>query len=178
MQKFLAPLALCLAMPLGAIAQSPGARSHDMTIGSVSAGDLHLILDGMGATLTLTGVNALQAPYVFGISKDGMSFGIYTACANPDGTDCRGIEFLAALDSERSIEDISAIDQSYAAVSVYKTDDKTVHVSRYVILDHGVSWANLLENAEVFEVLSAKVAAEVNGHVSAQVAPPAQDSVR
>lgn len=178
MQKFLAPLAMCLAMPLAAIAQSPGARSPDMMIGSVSVGDLHMILDGMGATLTLTGESDLKAPYVFAISKDGMSFGIFTACANPDGTDCRGVEFLAVFDSERSAADISAIDQSYAAVSVFKTDQNTVHVSRYVILDRGVSWANLLENAEVFEVLSAKISTEVNGHVTAQVAQPALDGVR
>lgn len=178
MQKFLAPLALCLAMPLGAVAQSPGARSPDMMIGTVGAGDLHLILDGMGAKLTLTGVNDLQAPYVFAVSRAGMSFGIYTACADPGGTDCRGIEFLTVFDSERSVEDISAINQSYAAVSVYKTDDNTVHVSRYLILDHGVSWANLLENAAVFEVLSAKVFARVNGQVAVQLGEPAPDSVR
>ena len=178
MRKILAPLVLCLSMPFGAIAHEQGVRSPDITIGSVATGDLHMLLDEMGATLTLTGVNDRQAPYVFAINQDGMSFGIYTACGNPDGTDCRGIEFLAVFDSERSIADISAIDQAYAAVSVYKSDEKTVYVSRYVILDHGVTWANLIENAEVFATLCGKVSAEVNGQVAAQFAPPPLDGVR
>tara|TARA_R110001599_G_scaffold66509_13_gene188039 strand:+ start:3725 stop:4261 length:537 start_codon:yes stop_codon:yes gene_type:complete len=178
MQKILVPLVLCLAMVVGASAHAQGIRSPDMVIGSVATGDLHMLVDEMGATLTLTGVNDRQAPYVFAISQDGMSFGIYTACGNPDGTDCRGIEFLAVFDSERSIGDISAIDQSYAAVSVYKSDDKTVHVSRYVILDHGVTWANLIENAGVFATLCGKVSAEINGQVTAQFAPPPLDGVR
>jgi hypothetical protein len=178
MEKILAPLLFCLAMPLGAVAQAPGARSPDMTIGSVGTGDLHMLLDEMGASLTFSGVNDRQAPFVFAISQDGMSFGIYTACGNPDGTDCRGIELLAVFDSERSLADISAIDQSYAAVSVYKSDENTVHVSRYVILDHGVTWANLLENAEVFAALCGKISTEVNGRATAQFAEPDLDGVR
>ena len=159
MQKVIVPLCLSVAVHLGALAEGldTSIRAPHMLVGSVGAGDLHLLLDDMDAHLTVTGVNDRQAPYVFATSKDGTPFAIYTACANPDGTDCRGLEFLAGIDSGRSTEQVSQINQAYAAVSVYKSDPETVHISRYVILDHGVTWANLLENAEVFEVLCAHV---------------------
>lgn len=180
MQKALLSLCLCAAVPLASVAQAPtvGVRARDMVIGSVGPGDLQLLLDDMGAHFTMSGANDRQAPYVFATSKDGMSFGIYTACANADGTDCRGIEFLAVFKSDRSIEEVSAIDQSYAAVSVYKSAPDTVNVSRYVILDHGVTWANLLENGAVFEVLCEKLAEELPDVPSAQVADSAHGGLR
>jgi hypothetical protein len=180
MQKALLSLCLCAAVPLAAVAQAPtvGVRARDMIVGSVGTGDLQLLLDDMGAHYTTSGVNDRQAPYVFATSKDGMSFGIYTACANPDGTDCRGIEFLAVFKSDLSVEQVSAIDQAYAAVSIYKSAPDTVNVSRYVILDHGVTWANLLENGEVFEVLCEKLTEELSDTSSAQVAESAHGGVR
>lgn len=180
MQKALLSLCLCAAMPLAAVAQAPdvGVRARDMVVGSVGMGDLQLLLDDMGAHLTTSGVNDRQAPYVFATSQEGMSFGIYTACANADGTDCRGLEFLAVFKSERSIEEVSATDQSYAAVSIYKSAPDTVNVSRYVILDHGVTWANLLENGAVFEALCEKLAEELSEAPTAQVADSAHGGLR
>ncbi|WP_340691556.1 hypothetical protein [Hyphomonas sp.] len=155
MQKVIVSLCLSAVMPLGALAEGADTsiRAPDMLVGSVGAGDLHLLLDDMDAHLTMTGVNDRQAPYVFATTRHGTPFAVYTACANPDGTDCRGLEFLAGVLSEKSVDEVSQINQAYAAVSVYKSDPEMVHVSRYVILDHGVTWANLLENASVFEVL-------------------------
>ncbi|MBU2082630.1 MAG: YbjN domain-containing protein [Alphaproteobacteria bacterium] len=167
-------------MPLASVAQAPdiGVRARDMVVGSVGMGDLQLLLDDMGARYTTSGVNDRQAPYVFATSQDGMSFGIYTACANANGTDCRGLEFLAVFKSDRSIEEVSATDQSYAAVSIYKSAPDTVNVSRYVILDHGVTWANLLENGAVFEALCEKLAEELSEAPTAQVADSAHGGLR
>jgi hypothetical protein len=180
MQKALAILCLCLAAPLGALAQAPepSLRNPDMLIGSVGIGDLQLLMDDMGAYFSMAGKNDRQAPFVAGTSKSGVSFAIYTACAGADGTDCRGLEFIAAIQSTRPTEQISEIDRGYAAVSVYKSGPSTVHVSRYVILDHGVTWANLLENAAVFEVLTDKVVAELAPAPTSQVADSAQGPVR
>lgn len=180
MQKALLSLCLCAAVPLAAVAQAPtvGVRARDMVVGSVGTGDLQLLLDDMGAHFTTSGVNDRQAPYVFATSKDGMSFGVYTACANSDGTDCRGIEFLAVFKSDLSVEEVSAIDRAYAAVSIYKSAPDTVNVSRYVILDHGVTWANLLENGEVFEALCEKLTEELSETPSAQVADSAHGGLR
>ena len=152
MQKVIVSLCLSVALQLGALAEGPDGsiRAPDMLVGSVGAGDLHLLLDDMDAHLTIT------------------------ACANPDGTDCRGLEFLAGIDSGRSVDEVSQVNQAYAAVSVYKSDPEMVHVSRYVILDHGVTWANLLENAAVFEVLCEHVMEDL----SEQRPPAPEDGAR
>lgn len=164
MQKVIVSLCLSVAAPLCVSAEGPdtGMRASDMLVGSVGAGDLHLLLDDMEAHLTMTGLSDRQAPYVFATTRHGTPFAIYTACASADGTDCRGLEFLAGIDSSRSIEDVSQINQAYAAVSVYKSGPETVHISRYVILDHGVTWANLVENAAVFEVLCEHVTQDLS----------------
>ena len=163
MQKVIVSLCLSVALQLGALAEGPDGsiRAPDMLVGSVGAGDLHLLLDDMDAHLTITGVNDRQAPYVF-------------ATTNPDGTDCRGLEFLAGIDSGRSVDEVSQVNQAYAAVSVYKSDPETVHISRYVILDHGVTWANLLENATVFEALCEHVMEDL----SEQRPPAPEDGAR
>ena len=176
MQKFMVTFCLSVAVQLGALAEGPdrSIRAPDMLVGSVGAGDLHLLVDDMDAQLTMTGVNDRQAPYVFAKTKHGTPFAIYTACANPDGTDCRGLEFLAGVWSEKSVDEVSQVNQAYAAVSVYKSDPEMVHVSRYVILDHGVTWANLLENATVFEALCEHVMEDL----SEKGPPAAEDGAR
>ena len=176
MQKFIVSVCLSVAVQHGAFAEEADTsiRAPDMLVGSVGAGDLHLLVDDMDADLTMTGVNDRQAPYVFAKTKHGTPFAIYTACANPDGTDCRGLEFLAGVWSQKSVDEVSEVNQAYAAVSVYKSDPEMVHVSRYVILDHGVTWANLLENASVFEVLCEHVTEDL----SEQGPPPHEDSAR
>lgn len=132
-------------------------RSFNLVLQSVTLDDLRMLLDDMGATFVAAGRNNEGAPFVFGALPDGLTFGAYTVCAKPDGTECRGLEFMAVYSSKASIQDISRIDQDYAAVSVYKPDDKTVHISRYVILDNGVTWGNLIENSRVFDSLCAIV---------------------
>ena len=64
----------------------------------------------------------------------------------------------AAWSSWRSYEQVTEVDRAFSAVSVYKADQDTVNVSRYVILDRGITWGNLIENAAVFDALCSKVA--------------------
>ena len=140
-----------------ATAETETNRAPDMIISSVTLDDMRLLLDDMGARYSAAGVNERGAPFVFAVSQSGMSFGLYSVCADDEGTDCKGIEMLAVFGSNRPAEAVEQLDQAYAAVSVYKPTADTVHVSRYVILDHGVTWANLLENAAVFEALCDRV---------------------
>lgn len=123
----------------------------------VTVDDLSYLLEDMQAEFVAAGRNATGAPFVFGEMADGATFGIYTICAAPDGTDCRGVEFMAVLGSDVSAEEVSQIDRDFPAISVYKVDADTVHLSRYVILDHGITWPNLVENGLVFNVLCGKV---------------------
>ena len=64
---------------------------------------------------------------------------------------------MAVYGSSASSDVISGIDRDYPAISLYKSDSQKVRVSRYVILDHGISWSNLVENAAVCRMLCGKV---------------------
>lgn len=132
-------------------------RDGNVIVTSVTLDDLRLIVDEIGASYSLAGTNNSGAPFVFATTKSGVPFAIYTICSQ-DGRDCKGVEFLAVVPSIHDWLEIASIDRMYPAISVYQADPETVHVSRYVILDHGVRWANLRENAGVFDLLSTRVA--------------------
>lgn len=162
---------LVLLVPAGAAQLVPGEIPEEAAgeappppaplISEVTAGDLQQLLAALDARVIAAGENATGAPFIFGQTADGMTFGIYTLCAAPGGTDCRGVEFVAVLGSFASEEQVNAINRAYAAVSLYKVNENTVHLSRYVILDHGVTWENLVENGRVFKTLCATVVARL-----------------
>jgi len=133
-------------------------RAPDVMISNVRLDDLRLIIDEMGGAFLAAGKNETGAPFVFARLPDGLTLGIYSVCADAEATDCRGVEFMAAFGSSLPAEQVTEIDRAYSAVSVYKAEPDTVHVSRYVILDKGITWGNLIENAAVFDALCAKVA--------------------
>jgi hypothetical protein len=124
---------------------------------SITMDDLRFLLDDMGAGFIAAGRTGDGAPFVFGEFDDGLTFGAYAVCAGTNGDDCRGLELMAVYGSSASSDVISGIDRDYPAISLYKSDSQKVRVSRYVILDHGISWDNLLENANVFRMLCGKV---------------------
>ena len=133
-------------------------RAPDVMISNVRLDDLRLIVDEMGGTFLAAGQNDSGAPFVFARLPDGLTLGIYTVCADEAASDCRGVEFMAAFGSVLSYKQVTEIDRAFSAVSVYKADADTVNVSRYVILDRGITWGNLIENAAVFDALCSKVA--------------------
>lgn len=126
-------------------------------IKTVTMDDLRLMLDEVGATFIAAGRTGDGAPFVFGEFEDGLTFGAYAVCAMPDGSDCRGLEFMAVYGSTVSEQVIAGIDRDYPAISLYKSDAQKVRVSRYVILDHGIAWDNMIENMNVFRTLCGKV---------------------
>ena len=133
------------------------ARAPGVLISNVQLDDLRLIIDELGGTFLAAGKNETGAPFVFARLPDGLTLGIYTVCADPEGTDCRGVEFMAAFGTNASAAQVTEIDRAFSAVSIYKADADTVHISRYVILDNGITWGNLIENAAVFDALCSKV---------------------
>ena len=155
---------LALAMAPLAIAQEAPVEPSEpveiepiQIIRAVTMDDLRFLLDDLGAQFIAAGRTGDGAPFVFGEFDDGLTFGAYAVCAGPDGTDCRGLELMAVYGSSASSDVISGIDRDYPAISLYKSDSQKVRVSRYVILDHGISWSNLVENAAVFRMLCGKV---------------------
>ena len=144
---------------LGMHAQAPDSspataiRAPDMVVSSVTLDELRLMADEVGAQVLEHGVSARGAPYLVAQMPSGLMMGAYTVCGDGEHADCRGVEFASVL--QRRVPDtvIAELDRSYVAVSVQRADADNLHVSRYVILDHGVTWANLLENLKVFELL-------------------------
>jgi hypothetical protein len=133
-------------------------RASDVLISNVRLDDLRMIVDEMGGSFLAAGKNESGSPFLFARLPDGLTLGIYSVCADAEATDCRGVEFMAAFGSSLPAEKVTEIDRAFSAVSIYKADADTVHVSRYVILDNGITWGNLVENAAVFDALCAKVA--------------------
>ena len=133
-------------------------RSPNVVINTVQLDDLRLLVDELGGAFLAAGQNESGAPFVFARLPDGLTLGIYSVCADEAATDCRGVEFMAAFGSALTYEEVTEIDRAFSAVSIYKADRDTVHVSRYVILDKGITWGNLLENGAVFDALCSKVA--------------------
>lgn len=154
----------------------PYVRDGDVMISSVTLDDLRLIVDEMGAAYNLSGTNNLNAPFVFATTSSGIPFAIYTVCG-PEGEACKGVEFLGVVPSKYDWLEVASIDRMYPAISVYQADPDTVHVSRYVILDHGVKWANLRENAGVFDLLATRVATRLNRPVALTPRPEGEDAV-
>ncbi|WP_146739632.1 YbjN domain-containing protein [Hyphomonas pacifica] len=156
-QVMCAGIVLAMCAPAQADVSAETERSSYFLVHSVTLDDLQLLLNDLGATFMAAGENAEGEPFIFGQMPNGLTFGAYTVCAGADGRDCRGVEFMAVYSSRASVAEVMDIDRDYAAISLYKADDNTVHVSRYVILDNGVTWANLIENANVFHLLCGKV---------------------
>jgi hypothetical protein len=168
-----AGLVLAAAMPAGAQSGTPDPETpeHVELVQSVSMDNLRQLLTDLDAKFIAAGRTGDGAPFVFGQFDEGLTFGAYAVCAMPDGSDCRGLELMAVYGSRADSEEIAGIDRDYPAISLYKSDGQKVRVSRYVILDHGVSWANLVENARVFHTLCGKVSERLAGLVEPE-APP------
>lgn len=136
-------------------------RQAAMIIETVTLDDLRLLVDEVHGTFSVAGANSSGAPFVIAHADDGTPFGIYTACAGTDGMECRGVEFLAVIETSFDWLEVASLDRMYPAVSIYQAEVGRAHVSRYVILDGGVTWGNLLENANVFKALSGQVVARL-----------------
>jgi hypothetical protein len=98
--------------------------------------------------------------YLEAKSESGLIYAVYGAeCDSKETTQrCRGAEFIASFE----LADDSDVDEvleliDYAAISDYKGSDGDLKVSRYVILDNGITPANLKVNIEVFLSISNKV---------------------
>ena len=156
-------------LALSVQAQTPGEspeallRAPDMVISSVTLDDLRLLTDEVGAQVLEQGQSSRGSPYLVVQMPSGLMLGAYTVCGGGEDAKCRGVEFAAVLQRPVSDEVVAELDRSFVAVSVQRGDAESVHVSRYVILDHGVTWANLTENLKVFELLC--------HHVMSRLAP-------
>ena len=121
----------------------------------VTMADLQSIVEEMGHS-----VEAVEDQVVFAKSSDDLFFSVMgAACANDV---CRGVNMAVTYDRQPgdTPDDINRADIQFAAVSVWYNED-SIGVSRYLILDNGISRENLKYNLEVLLNISANVISSI-----------------
>ena len=141
-----AALALALAAPAGA--QDFVA---DRVVKSVGTGDLaavvgalgHQVLEqGEGEEIVVLAENPDQIKYVL----------LGTACGMNGVAGCQGVLMQAQFDlpPATTLETVAKANLDYAALNVWVDfEQKSLGFTRYVVLDEGVTMANLRANVEV-----------------------------
>lgn len=94
-----------------------------------------------------------DAPSVTGRTADGLMFMLIgTACGDDGQSDCHGILMQVRFDSDATVtvEGVNQANLNEAAVTTWwDKADNTVGFQRHVILDDGVTWANIRANLRV-----------------------------
>ena len=109
---------------------------------SVSFGDLEYIVETDNYEL---GQAIPDDIAVMAISPSGIPFFMQGTACSGDGT-CQGLHIWMSFAGEMSAEEANRFNYDYAAVSVIVLNSTSYQVSRYLILDHGTTMANIKAN--------------------------------
>ena len=158
MKYFVSVLAATISLTSisGAQAQSnvrPAAATRAPTsiIKSVTEADLRALVLAEGHTVDA--IHPFEAPSVRGKTKDGLLFVLIgTACDKEGIPGCRGVMMQVRYESDSRVttDGINNSNRNEAALSAWwDKDDKTVGLTRYVVLNDGITWMNLRQNLRV-----------------------------
>lgn len=158
MKYFVSVLAATISLTSisGAQAQSnvrPAAATRAPTsiIKSVTEPDLRALVLAEGHAIDA--MHPFDAPSVRGKTKDGLLFVLIgTACDKEGIPGCQGVMMQVRYDSDSRVttDGINNSNRNEAALSAWwDKDDKTVGLTRYVVLDDGITWMNLRQNLRV-----------------------------
>lgn len=149
----LAAIGLCSAILTGAPAHAQA------LIADASTEDVKSLITGIGGTVVNAGVASSGRRYVRATSAEGLSFDIYSFQCDNDQADqrCTGLEFMVNFDlgSEDNVKKAMTL-VDYAAVEDLGSGDNLT-LSRYMILDGGISRSNFDTNLKVFLKISDNV---------------------
>jgi hypothetical protein len=153
-------LALALAVAIPATARAK-AYAPDVIALSVDNDDLKAIVASLGHTLDKVDFNTDVA--VSATDERGTKYVmIGTACGVNGVAGCQGIAMQVRFDQgagDVSLEKLAKANMSQLAVSTaWEPDAKVIAVTRYVVLDHGVTMANIRENLAVLLAVTPEVA--------------------
>lgn len=156
-------LAAAVVLAGGNMAAAPVARaqgySGERLVKSVDLDDLKAIVASLGHTvseqgkfgeISLSATDAEDTNYVL----------IGTACDANGVPGCQGVMMQVRFDPDESVdsESLARANLSQAAVNTWRDPaNGTIGVTRYVVLDHGVTMANLRENVNVLLSLTPSV---------------------
>ncbi len=145
--------ALACAMALAGQAVPAAAQTYraEEVKKSVSQADLVLIVGALGHKVIEQGTGA--DIFVVGTSADGVTYFLFgTACDVNGVPGCQGIMMQARYDlpPATTCETIATANFIQAALNTWADfDEGTLGFTRYQVLDHGVTMANIRENVNV-----------------------------
>lgn len=149
-----AALALAAATPLSA--QDYVA---DKLVKSVNQDDLLAIVGALGHQVKGQG-EAADDIYVAAEDEEGTTYLLFgTACEVNDIPGCQGVMMQVRYDlpATTTFETLAAANFDQAAINTWADfEEKTLGFTRYHVLDHGVTMANIAENIKVLLALVAE----------------------
>ena len=146
---------LALAISLGSALMAAPASAQDYApqrvVASVDTDDLKAIVGSLDHTLLNEG--QFGDVSVGAESEDGTKYLLIgTACDVGDVAGCQGVMMQVRFDAVSTItdSDLARANREQAAILTWRDNsDGTIGTTRYVVLDHGVTMANLRENVLV-----------------------------
>ena len=162
---------LILSVSAAFLAALPGpgfARDYqaDRVVRSVDVEDLEAIVGSLGHTVEKTGVsgaNSLRAK-----SGNGLKYLLIgTACDKNGVPNCQGVSMQLRYRnvSGATSDNVAKANSSFGALSVWATENlETIGFTRYVVIDHGITMANLRENVRVLFGATSKAMDVVKGN--------------
>lgn len=147
-------LALAAATPLSA-----QDNVADKLVKSVNQDDLLAIVGALGHQVKGQG-EAADDIYVAAEDEEGTTYLLFgTACEVNDIPGCQGVMMQVRYDlpATTTFETLAAANFDQAAINTWADfEEKTLGFTRYHVLDHGVTMANIRENIKVLLALVAE----------------------
>lgn len=146
----------CVGAGLMLLAPLAAAQSEPVT--SVDSPRLQTLAEAAGAVVESQMLSDL-GPVVYARTPTGLRFVLMgKVCEGEGGEVCRGLQIMSVFRSEIDVDlaHVNAVNYAMAGVSVWKVPDEAardagaIGVNRYLILDEGQSFDNLVLNIRVF----------------------------
>ena len=148
-----------LLTTISALAVASGgafAQSDDALIKGVTTSDMAALIVDAGHTVEKV-TNEGKSHHVQ--AKTDAGFMYFLAGQQCDATSkCKGLELISVFTAEPKVtlEEMNDINRNYAAASLSRQNERFV-LSRYLILDHGMTRENIKLNMTVYQTIAGQV---------------------
>lgn len=137
----------------------PQGYSANRLVRSVDLGDLKAIVESLGHRISEEG--KFGEVSVSATDTEETNYILIGTACNANGVPgCQGVMMQVRFDPDESVdaESLARANLSQAAVNTWRDPaNGTIGVTRYVVLDHGITMANLRENVNVLLSLTPSV---------------------
>jgi len=164
MRQFLLGVGMAVILSTPVMAQTYSANvnlaADARSVGSVTLEDLKAIV--VAAGYKIDALSTYGDVSIRGKTPEGLVFHLIgTACQQKA---CQGIMMQIRYDTDErvTLERVNKANLGDAAIAVwFDREDKTIGITRYVVLDHGVTMANVKANLRVLMSIAPNVVAIV-----------------